>query len=482
MENLRPICVLVSALGGQGGGVLADWMVEAAKHAGYPAQATSTPGVAQRTGATTYYFELFPEKHTDEPIFTLFPGTGDLDIVAALEPTEAGRALEKGYITDFTTVITGLERVYSTAEKMAAGDGTINEKPMMESIENASSKLIRLNIEELAGSSASKINAVIFGAIVGSGILPLNMEDAEHAIREKGVAIDANINGFEIGFNAANTGGSPQLEDPDKPFKEPPEHFKKLIHNYPDKLHQVMGHGIAKLVDYQDISYAEKYLDELSSVFELDKGPDYTLTEDIAKRLALWMSFEDVIRVAQLKTRKGRLKRIRHELNVDESTPIKLTDYFKPGREEFIGILPKSLSWLVPKLKILSRGKGLALHIPTGSFLGFGLLKILSSLRFIRKFSKQYAEEHEQIKVWLDAVKEAAGIDHHLACQTAKLSILSRGYGNVRIEGQNALTKLFDNWKSKVDLDPEKVLLEVDKTLVLAHANPDADSTRTKLN
>ena len=133
-------------------------------------------------------------------------------------------------------------------------------------------------------------------------------------------------------------------------------------------------------------------------------------------------------------------------------------------------------------MKILSRGKGLALHIPTGSFLGFGLLKILASLRFIRKFSKQYAEEHEQIKVWLDAVKEAAGIDHHLACQTAKLSILSRGYGNVRIEGQNALTKLFDNWKNKLDLDPEKVLLEVDKTLVLAHANPDADSTRTKLN
>ena len=111
-----------------------------------------------------------------------------------------------------------------------------------------------------------------------------------------------------------------------------------------------------------------------------------------------------------------------------------------------------------------------------------GLLKILSSLRFIRKFSKQYAEEHEQIKVWLDAIKAAAGIDQHLACQTAKLSILSRGYGNVRIEGQNALTKLFDNWKNKLDLDPEKVLLEVDKTLVLAHANPDADSTRTKLN
>ena len=52
----RPICILLGALGGQGGGVLADWLVEAAHHSGYPAQATSTPGVAQRTGATTYYF------------------------------------------------------------------------------------------------------------------------------------------------------------------------------------------------------------------------------------------------------------------------------------------------------------------------------------------------------------------------------------------------------------------------------------------
>ena len=69
--------------------MLADWLVEAAHHAGYPAQATSTPGVAQRTGATTYYFELFPEKDPPgDPVFTLFPGTGDLDIMAALEPTE----------------------------------------------------------------------------------------------------------------------------------------------------------------------------------------------------------------------------------------------------------------------------------------------------------------------------------------------------------------------------------------------------------
>ena len=58
--NQQPISLLVCALGGEGGGVLTEWLVETARHAGYPVQATSIPGVAQRTGATTYYLEFFP--------------------------------------------------------------------------------------------------------------------------------------------------------------------------------------------------------------------------------------------------------------------------------------------------------------------------------------------------------------------------------------------------------------------------------------
>ncbi len=58
----RPITILIAALGGEGGGVMADWLMEAATASGYPAQATSIPGVAQRTGATTYYLEIFPAK------------------------------------------------------------------------------------------------------------------------------------------------------------------------------------------------------------------------------------------------------------------------------------------------------------------------------------------------------------------------------------------------------------------------------------
>ena len=60
MSAPRPFCILIAALGGEGGGVLTQWIVDAAAHAGFPVQSTSIPGVAQRTGATTYYVEIFP--------------------------------------------------------------------------------------------------------------------------------------------------------------------------------------------------------------------------------------------------------------------------------------------------------------------------------------------------------------------------------------------------------------------------------------
>jgi len=58
----QAVSILLCALGGEGGGVLADWLVDVARIADYPAQATSIPGVAQRTGATTYYLEIYPVK------------------------------------------------------------------------------------------------------------------------------------------------------------------------------------------------------------------------------------------------------------------------------------------------------------------------------------------------------------------------------------------------------------------------------------
>ena len=123
-RDARPIAILIGALGGEGGGLLADWIVVAARAADLPVQSTSIPGVAQRTGATTYYVEIFPVPSEQAPLMPLYPGPGNVDVVVASELMEAGRAIENGFVSpDRTTLIASTHRIYSIAEKSAMGDG-----------------------------------------------------------------------------------------------------------------------------------------------------------------------------------------------------------------------------------------------------------------------------------------------------------------------------------------------------------------------
>ncbi len=76
----RRISIAIMALGGQGGGILTDWIAQLGELAGYRTQSTSVPGVAQRTGATTYYIEMFPWAAGDaEPVLALAPAPADVD-------------------------------------------------------------------------------------------------------------------------------------------------------------------------------------------------------------------------------------------------------------------------------------------------------------------------------------------------------------------------------------------------------------------
>ena len=89
MSTDRPIAILICALGGEGGGVLSAWRVAAAAKGGFAAQSTSIPGVAQRTGATTYYVEIFPlplaQLQGKRPVFSLYPVPGALDLLVSSE-------------------------------------------------------------------------------------------------------------------------------------------------------------------------------------------------------------------------------------------------------------------------------------------------------------------------------------------------------------------------------------------------------------
>ena len=143
MSAARPITILVAALGGEGGGVLADWLIEAALHEGFPTQKTSIPGVSQRTGATTYYVEIYPEKDARPPVMALVPSPGSIDLMAASELVEAGRAMQNAFITpERTTLVASTHRIYATSEKMVPSDGRYDAQKILEAAPKVAQKAV----------------------------------------------------------------------------------------------------------------------------------------------------------------------------------------------------------------------------------------------------------------------------------------------------------------------------------------------------
>ena len=144
----RHIKIAILAMGGEGGGVLADWIVSLAESAGYLVQTTSVPGVAQRTGATIYYLELFsPDGDARMPVLALMPVPGDVDVVIASELLEAARAVERGLVTpERTVLIASTHRVFAMSERIALGDGRLEPDALVDACRSAAREWIAFDM------------------------------------------------------------------------------------------------------------------------------------------------------------------------------------------------------------------------------------------------------------------------------------------------------------------------------------------------
>ena len=201
----RPVSLLIAALGGQGGGVLTEWIVAAAAHAGFPSQATSIPGVAQRTGATTYYVEVSPEVSCDsEPTFSLYPMAGDVDVIVAGELLEAGRTIEADYASpDRTTLVASTHRLFAIGEKSLAGNGVFPRERIEAAARALARTVVAIDALAIAREEGSEVNAVLLGALAATRALPMAPAAFEAAIAEGGVAVDRNLAGFRAGLARA---------------------------------------------------------------------------------------------------------------------------------------------------------------------------------------------------------------------------------------------------------------------------------------
>ena len=353
-QTQRPITILIAALGGEGGGVLADWIIAAAMAEDYPVQSTSIPGVAQRTGATTYYIELYPARAAElqgrRLVMTLAPAPADIDVMLASELLEAGRALQNGYVTpERTTLIAATHRIYTVDEKIALGDGRFDSKRILAAAEALAKRAILADFHKLAANAGAMINAVLFGALAGSGTLPLTRAACEAAIRSAGKGAEASLRGFALGYAAAE-GKTPVtvVAAIAKGSADTRSLAERVHQGFPAEIQQMIEQGVARVADFQDLDYAALYLDRLAPIVKLEREHTGTekwkLSSETARFLALWMSYEDVIRVADLKSRRSRFERVRTEVQAKPGEPVHIIEYLKPGVEEVAALLPSALS------------------------------------------------------------------------------------------------------------------------------------------
>ena len=460
----RPIKLTIAALGGQGGGVLADWLIEIAEAEGYLVQSTSVPGVAQRTGATIYYLEFFPraaaERAGREPVMALMPVPGDVDCVLASELAEAGRAIQRGLVTpDRTTLIASTHRSYAIGEKSAIGQGAVDAEQLVNLVRDQAKRLILFDMEETAERNQSVISSVLLGALCGSGALPFRQQSFRHAIEKSGIAVKANLAAFEDACRLAQRGdGGFTGKAKSKLSQEVPVHSRTpalqalldRIRRLPAAVQPVVLEGARRAIDYQDPAYAVLFLDRVERIAALEarsgaeSGP-CALLESAARSLALWMTFEDTIRVADLKTRGSRFVRVREEIRADSRQLFGITEFMKPRVEEIAGTLPAGLGrWLLgsPRLSGWLRRWTGGRQIRTGTIGGFLMLHALGSLKRWRRSTLRFREENSRIEEWLGRIEKLA-VDHYsLAVELARAQKLVKGYGETHERGWRNFTAL----------------------------------------
>jgi indolepyruvate ferredoxin oxidoreductase beta subunit len=474
---MKPITILIGALGGDGGGVLCDWIIFSAHSQGLGVQATQIPGVAQRTGATTYYLEVMPARGPREAVLALNPAMGEVDIALATELLEAGRMIFNGFVTpDRTILIASTHRVLAIAERAALGDGSFDVGRLLRAVKERSKDQILFDMDQAAEESGGVINAVLLGALAGSGKLPIPDSAFEAAIREGGKAVDTNLAAFAFGRGHARGELEQAVREHRKRQAAAPgvqDLIDRARQGFPSASLDVIEEGIRRLAAYQDRRYAALYLDRLA-------GIDAAIVRDVARHLAVRMSFEDVIRVAQAKTSRERLDRVRAEVRARPNEPIKITEHFKPGNEEIAAVLPPwAARWLLARRKF-----HISMHVRSTTVWGFARLRFLAGLRWWRPHTFRYVEEQAEIERWLGQVRAAQAVSVELAGEIAELARLIKGYGDTWQRGLGNYRRITEEVIAPAlagKMPPRKAADAVANARVAALADPDGDSLNRTL-
>jgi indolepyruvate ferredoxin oxidoreductase beta subunit len=462
LATTKPLSIAILAMGGQGGGVLTDWIVALAEAQGFAAQSTSVPGVAQRTGATIYYVEMLPPRDGVAPILSLMPTPGDVDVVVAAEMMEAGRSILRGLVTpDKTLLIASTHRAFAISEKEVPGDGIGNPLAVVDAAEFAAKRTIVFDMEALATKNGSMISAALFGALAAAGALPFDRSAFEATIKAGGRGAEASLKAFDAAYARAREKPRGEIvPTPRKRFDPLPDFaghpsldrlVGRIRAEFPDVAHGLLFAGVKRLVDFQDVAYANEYLDRLGALLARDRehggtSRGFAFTVAAAKYVTVAMAYDDVIRVADLKVRSARFARVRAEVGAKADQIVYTTEYMHPRMEEVCGTMPKRLGeWIEdrPKLfagldRLVNRGR----RVRTGTVFWFVSLYLVSALRRTRRGTLRHHRERLHREAWLATATSLLSSNYDLAVEALKCRRLVKGYSDTHARGQSKFDRV----------------------------------------
>ncbi len=461
----RIIKLAILAVGGQGGGVISDWIVELAERNGWYAQSTSVPGVAQRTGATIYYIELVPEGE-GTPILSLMPAPGDVDIVLAAELMEAGRAMMRGLVTpDRTTLIASTHRTLAVIEKVMPGSGIADPEPVLDAARKNAKRFLGWDLERLAAENGSMISASLFGALAGAEVLPFPREAFEATVETGGRGAAASLKAFRAGFEAAQRpeaegarGSGPpatsastgsekdSVRGPEGETRAWASLVDRIARAFPANAQPMLNAGLRKVVDFQDVRYGGEYLDRLKALHDVDRAAGgahngFAFTVEAAKYVANAMAYDDVIRVADLKTRATRFRRVEREIGVGQDQVLQITEFMHPRIEEVCGTMPAGLGAFIlarPRLtRVLDRVVNKGRHVRTDRIHWFFALYLLGGLRRMRRRTLRHRIETAHLEKWLGFARDTLRKDYALGVEVLRCRRLIKGYSDTHARGES---------------------------------------------
>ena len=406
-------------------------------------------------------------------MLALNPAIGEVDIALATELLEAGRMIFNGFVTpDRTTLIASTHRVLAIGERAAMGDGSFDVGRLLRAVKERSKAQILFDMDQAAEESGGVINAVLLGALAGSGKLPIPDSAFEAAIREGGKAVDTNLAAFAFGRGHAR-GELEQAVREHRKRQAAAQGVEDLIErartSFPAASLDIVEEGIRRLAAYQDRRYAALYPRSAAGHRRGCRARRRAASRGahVVRGRDPRGAGQDLARAPRPRARRGARQAARAARDHRAFQAGQRGDRgrsCRPGR--------RAGCWRAGKFHF-------SMHVRSTTIWGFARLRFLAGLRWWRPHTWRYAEEQAEIERWLEQIRAAQALSVELAREIAESARLIKGYGDTYKRGLGNYRRIADEIIAPAlagRMPPRKAADAVANARVAALADPDGDS------